>query len=168
MWVFTNNNAEQPVVLCRYADSWQSRPNGRAGKNARHMTRKFSGHLMSDGFLGYDACALEKITLIACWYSGYHIHVAARSADILSAEAHVRRKFKAAYDDSLSAMLANSQLEERAIRAIFTDHAGMYKIERCLRFVMERLPNLRSFDDFRAIAPNRVRKSDFNGDNGKN
>lgn len=251
MWVFTNNNAEQPVVLYRYADN-------RAGKNARRMTRKFSGHLMSDGFSGYDACASDKITLIACW-------------------AHVRRKFKAAYDDSKSDLSAqflqimqsmykierclrlgkvdaatilevrqkSSQLLIAEFHALLIEHqaqvlpkgllgkaigyalnlwprlthfadtnelpidnnitenairpfavgrknwlfsysprgafasAALYSVLQSaiandldpylyLRFVMERLPNLRSFGDFKAIAPNRVRKRDFNCDNGKN
>ena len=97
MWVFTNNDDEHPVVLYRYAET-------RSGKNARRVTRKFSGHLMSDGFSGYDACASKKIILIACW-------------------AHVRRKFKAAYDDS------KSELSAQFLQII----QNLYRIERYLR-----------------------------------
>ena len=97
MWVFTNNDEENPVVLYRYADN-------RAGKNARRVTRRFSGHLMTDGFSGYNACESDKIKLIACW-------------------AHVRRKFKEAYDDS------KSELSAKFLEII----QHMYFIESCLR-----------------------------------
>ena len=97
MWAFTNNDDQNPVVLYRYADN-------RAGKNARRVTRKFAGYLMTDGFSAYNACESNKIVLLACW-------------------AHVRRKFKAAYDD------CRSELSAKFLEII----QQMYFIERCLR-----------------------------------
>ena len=109
MWVFTGHTPERPVVLYRYAQT-------RAGINARRVTRKFRGHLMSDGFSGYDACASEKLTLIACW-------------------AHVRRKFKQAYDDSKSELSAqflqliqNLYMLERYLHRAEADYATVLEM----------------------------------------
>jgi transposase len=56
--------------------------------------REYRGVLVTDGFKSYDTlCRDLQIEHAACWQCGHHIHVAACSADILSAEAHVRRKF---------------------------------------------------------------------------